>query len=167
MDDGSPADFELYLLRHAHAGNPANWQGDDAQRPLSPKGRLQAERLGQFLADRAFAPDSIISSPRLRARQTADLVADALGVAVTVDPRLAMELDLDVVGSLIEGGGGTSAMLVGHDPDLSDLTATLCGATYLPLRKCALVRIDAALPLQPASGILRWLLPPDLLLDRP
>jgi len=167
MDAGSAtSDFALYLLRHAHAGNPAEWTGDDAQRPLSNKGRRQADRLGQFLAERGFAPDAIVSSPKLRARQTAERIADAIGIGISLDERLAQPLDLDVVGSIIDGMGGTSAVLVGHDPDFSELAASLCGAAYLPLRKGALARIDLSLPLQPAAGIMRWLLPPELVLDR-
>ena len=61
----------------------------------------------------------------------------------------------------VEAAGGTSIVLVGHDPDFSDIAAELIGAPYLPLKKAALARIDAALPLQQGSGILRWLLPPD------
>ena len=159
------AELELYLLRHAHAGNPSAWDGPDAQRPLSQKGRRQAERLGSFLADRAFAPDAIISSPKLRARQTAQIVADALGLAISSDDRLASGLDIDVIAALIDRFGGTSVMLVGHDPDFSDLAAALTGAGYLPLRKGALARIDVSLPVQHGSGILRWLLPPDLLAE--
>jgi phosphohistidine phosphatase SixA len=167
MDDGSEAhDVELYLLRHGHAGNPREWTGDDALRPLSQKGRRQADRLGQFLAERAFAPDSIISSPRLRARQTADIVADAIGIAVSEDERLAGPLDTDVLAALVDSAGGDRIVLVGHDPDFSDLAATLCGASYMPLKKGALARIDVSLPIQPGTGILRWLLPPDLLIDR-
>jgi phosphohistidine phosphatase len=167
MDDGSaPADIELYLLRHAHAGNPADWSGDDAQRPLSQKGRRQSERLGQFLAQRGFAPDSIVTSPKLRALQTAQLVADALGLAVEVDGRLASSFDLDALDALIEGAGGTSVVLVGHDPDFSEMAAELTGGAYLPLKKGALARIDASLPLQSGSGILRWLLPPELLIEQ-
>ncbi|HYI23265.1 MAG TPA: histidine phosphatase family protein, partial [Candidatus Limnocylindrales bacterium] len=65
MEDGSAqTDIELYLLRHAHAGNPAEWTGDDAKRPLSKKGRRQAEMLGQFMAQRGFAPDSIVTSSK-------------------------------------------------------------------------------------------------------
>ncbi len=166
--DGGPGhhDIELYLLRHAHAGNPADWTADDALRPLSQKGRRQAERLGQFLADRAFAPDAIVSSPRLRARQTAELVADALGMGVSIDERLAGPLDLDVLAALLDSSGGDSAVLVGHDPDFSEVIAALCGASYLPLRKGAMARIDVSLPIQHGTGILRWLLPPDLLADR-
>ena len=157
--------MELYLLRHAHAGNPAEWTGDDALRPLSQKGRRQAAKMGQFLAEHGFAPDAIVSSPKARARQTADIVADALGIAVAEDDRLAGPLDPDVVAAIVEGAGGDRVMLVGHDPDFSDLCATLCGASYVPLRKGAVARIDVAFPLQHSAGILRWLIPPDLLLE--
>jgi phosphohistidine phosphatase len=160
------AELEIYLLRHAHAGDATAWDGPDSERPLSNKGRRQAERLGQFLADRAFAPDAILSSPKLRARQTAQLVGDALGIGVTTDDRLAGALDVEVLEALIDGAGGTSVVLVGHDPDFTDLAMTLTGASYLPLKKATLARIDTSLPVQPGTGILRWLLPPDLVADR-
>ena len=155
------AELELYLLRHAHAGDPHAWDGPDSERPLSPKGRRQAQRLGAFLAERSFAPDAIVTSPKLRAKQTAEIVADALGIAVSVDDRLAGELDEEVVAALAEAVGGTSVMLVGHDPDFSDLAASLSGCEYLPLKKGTLARIDMTLPVQAGGGILRWLLPPD------
>jgi phosphohistidine phosphatase len=160
------AELELYLLRHAHAGNASEWDGPDSERPLSAKGRRQAEQLGQFLADRAFAPDAVLTSPKLRARQTAQLVADALGIGVISDDRLAGTLDIDVVSALLDSVGGTSVMLVGHDPDFTDLAMVITGAAYLPLRKGCLARIDTSLPIQPGGGILRWLLPPDLVADR-
>jgi phosphohistidine phosphatase len=163
--DGT-AEMEIYLLRHAHAGDSAAWRGPDSERPLSPKGRRQAQNLGQFLADRAFAADAIVTSPKLRALQTAQLVADALGVGVSIDDRLGGALDLDVLAALVDGTGGTSVMLVGHDPDFTDLAMALTGAAYLPMKKGALARIDTALPIQPGTGILRWLLPPELVADR-
>jgi phosphohistidine phosphatase SixA len=52
---------------------------------------------------------------------------------------------------------------VGHDPDFSELAAALTGAPELPVRKGALVRIDIARPIEAGAGLLRWLLPPDLL----
>lgn len=159
------AEFELYLLRHAHAGDSAKWTGSDSERPLSPKGKRQAERLGTFLAERGFAPDSIVTSPKLRARQTAELVADAIGIAVAVDDRLGGPLEVDDVNDIVKRAGGTSIVLVGHDPDFSDLCALLTGTEYLPMKKGALARIDMALPLAPNGGVLRWLLPPELVSD--
>jgi phosphohistidine phosphatase SixA len=159
-------DVELYLLRHADAGDPDKWSGEDGLRPLSDKGRRQAEALGAFLAARDFAVDVVLSSPKLRAMETAELVATALGMSVTPEPRLARQLDLDRLGDILDGINGRRAMICGHDPDFSELAAALSGASYLPLKKGALARLDVSLPLQPAGGILRWLLPPSLLTTR-
>ena len=162
-DDGT--DFALYLLRHAHAGSGATWTGDDAERPLSARGKEQAQKLGKLLASRGVVPDTIVSSPKVRARQTANIVADALGVGVANDDRLAEMFDLDALAGIMAGVGGTSLMVVGHDPDFSDMLATLVGAAELPMRKGAIARVDVALPLGPGCGILRWLFPPELLPD--
>jgi phosphohistidine phosphatase SixA len=159
------ADFALYLLRHAHAGNSAAWTGDDAERPLSDRGKDQARRLGSLLAARGVVPDAIVSSPKVRARQSANLVADALGLGVANDDRLAEMFDLDALAAIMAGAGGTSLLLVGHDPDFSDMLATLVGAAELPMRKGAIARVDVALPLGPGCGVLRYLVPPELLPD--
>jgi len=155
-------DIALYFLRHAHAGDPAAWAGDDDERPLSDKGRQQAERLGEFLARRGFRPDAVVTSTKLRAAQTAELFAAPLAVAVTADRRLAGPLDIDTLAEVVEGAAGRRVVVVGHDPDFSELAATLSGAAYLPLKKGAICRLDLSIPLQAAGGILRWLLPPDL-----
>ncbi len=160
------AELELYLLRHAHAGDAAKWDGPDFERPLSPKGRRQVARLGAFLAERGFAPDAIVTSPKLRARQTAELFADAIGIAVSIDERLGGPIDANDVGQIVEHVGGNSVVLVGHDPDFSELAGSLSGSEYLPMRKGSFVRIDMALPVQPGGGVLRWLLPPELVNDR-
>ena len=165
LPDGT-AELELYLLRHAHAGDSTKWDGPDSERPLSQKGRRQAERLGAFLAERGFAPDAIVTSPKLRARQTAELVADAIGIAVSVDERLGDAIDADVIGDIADRVGGTSVVLVGHDPDFSDLAAALSGTEYLPMKKGTLARIDMSLPVQAGGGVLRWLLPPELIAER-
>jgi phosphohistidine phosphatase SixA len=155
---------ELFLLRHAHAGDPARWQGDDALRPLSAKGRLQADTLARHLTALGLALDLVVSSPRVRARETAEPIARALGLDVVVDPRVAMGLDMGSLEELLaDRGNPARPLVVGHDPDVSDLVADLVGVTSLPMRKGALVRVDAPRPLRPASGILRWLLPPDAL----
>jgi phosphohistidine phosphatase len=153
----------LYLLRHAHAGDPQKWHGPDTARPLSEKGRLQAERLGLFLAENGFVPDVIASSPRVRAVETARLVATALEQPVVVRDELGEPLDLEALDALLVAIGSPSRpVLVGHDPDFSMLAAELTGAPDLLLRKGSLARIDIDLPLQAGRGVLRWLVPPDL-----
>ena len=154
-------DVELYLLRHADAVDPGEWTDADTTRPLTATGERQAEALADFLATRRFLPAAIVSSPKVRAAATAELVARALGLNVMLDDRLGERLDLRRLEAILDSVPGRRVLLVGHDPDLSDLAATLSGASYLPLSKGALVRIDVSLPVQPAGGILRWLLPPE------
>ena len=154
----------LHLIRHAHAGDPEAWDGPDAARPLSEKGRSQAERLGRYLADIGFRTDAIVTSPKLRALQTAEIVAAHLGVDVVEDQRLAGALDLDTVAAVLKDRDDAERpVLVGHDPDFSELVATLCDASNAPMRKGALARIEIEGPLEPGAGSLRWLIPPDAL----
>jgi phosphohistidine phosphatase SixA len=140
------------------------WAGPDDIRPLSEKGRLQAERLGLFLARAGFRPDAILSSPKTRAMETAGLFAAPFGVRVDVVAELGGPLDLATVEELLHSAGGPARpVLVGHDPDFSMLAAELVGVAELPLRKGAFIRVDVAGPPEPGRGILRWLLPPDLM----
>jgi phosphohistidine phosphatase len=157
-------ELQLHLLRHAHAGDPMKWTGPDSARPLSDKGQRQAVRMGLFLADAGFLPDLIMSSPLVRALETARLVATPLGLPIVVSNALAEPLDLDSLERLLAGAGNPRRpLLVGHDPDFSMLAAELAGVAELPLRKGTLLRIDTRRPLQAGNGLLRWLLPPDLL----
>ena len=161
------AEIQLYLLRHAHAGDPMKWHGPDDMRPLSEKGRTQAERLGFFLAEAGFEPDAILSSPKTRALDTARLVAAPLEIPIRVVDALAGPLDLELVERLLEASGDpVRPLLVGHDPDFSFLAAELLGFGELPMRKGTLARIDIARPLRAGTGQLRWFVPPDLLATR-
>ncbi len=158
------ASIQLHLLRHAHAGDPIKASGPDDARPLSEKGRGQAERLGLFLAESGFEPDAILSSPKIRALDTARLVATPLGLPTLVVDALAGPLDLGMVEELLAiAGNPVRPLLVGHDPDFSVLAAELVGMADLPIRKGTLVRIDVERPIRPGAGVLRWLIPPDLL----
>jgi phosphohistidine phosphatase len=155
--------IELGILRHADAGDPYAWTGDDAARPLSKKGRRQAERLGAFLAGLGYGPDVLIASPKLRARETAEIVAAAVASRLTIDARLAGGFDLhDLAETLSEAGDPGRPFIVGHDPDFSILLGELCGARDIPLRKGALARVDLEV-VAAGAGRLRWLIPPDAL----
>jgi phosphohistidine phosphatase len=164
VDERQPTGQQLWLLRHADAGDPAQWAGSDDERPLSAKGERQAERLGQFLAAIRLRPDAIVSSPKLRARRTAEIVGSTLGIVVSIDERLGGGVDLrSADGVIATAGDPPRPMLVGHDPDFSELLGTLVGAAQIPMRKGALARLDVVRPLRAGGGTLRWLVPPDLL----
>ncbi|HET7727880.1 MAG TPA: phosphoglycerate mutase family protein [Candidatus Limnocylindrales bacterium] len=156
----------LALLRHAHAGDPGRWTGPDATRPLSDKGRRQAERLGRHLRAVGDGSDVLIASPKVRALQTAEIVGGLLEIPVVTDDRLGGPLDLDAVEAiLVDAGNPARPILVGHDPDFSDLLGALLGVGAVAMRKGAFARVEIGRPIAYGRGELRALLPPDLLAD--
>ena len=166
MDADRAGRVELFFLRHADAGDPLAWVGPDEDRPLSSKGERQTERIARLLGSVATRPDAVLSSPKLRAFQTARIVAAEIGVEVVISDRLASDLDVGSLDALIEEAGHPARpLLVGHDPDFSATVSALVGADIL-VRKGALVRVDADLPLVTGGGELHWLIPPDALKPR-
>jgi phosphohistidine phosphatase len=134
---------------------------------LSPKGEGQAERLGAFLAGVGFRPAAIVSSPKLRARQTAEIVARHLGLEVRLDDRLAGGFDPATVDAILADLGNPSRpVLVGHDPDFSEILGFLAGTNRVTMKKGAFARIDVKGAVASGEGTLRWLVSPDLLEDR-
>jgi phosphohistidine phosphatase len=162
-EDAGDGSIELYFLRHADAGDPLTWVGDDFERPLSKKGRRQAKRLGRLLAGLGTQVDVVLSSPLVRATETARLVARAIGTSWVADDRLGSGFGDDALRPLVAGlaPADSSVILVGHDPDFSRTVSWLVGAS-IEMRKGALARVS--LPdrnVGAGRGSLRWLLPPD------
>jgi phosphohistidine phosphatase len=110
----------LWLLRHAEAADGF----PDDERPLTDLGVRQAEAAGRALARLGTKIDVCLSSPKLRAVQTAQLVCEPIGVPVTTAPALAGE-PFDVH-ELVAGLG--DVLLVGHDPSFSLTVHDLTGA---------------------------------------
>jgi phosphohistidine phosphatase len=124
----------LVIVRHAEAvaGQP------DELRPLTAEGRAQARALGERLRADGVAADAVVSSPLLRARET----ARALGLGdPAVDDRLAPGATPDDVRSVAERYGGT-VVLVGHQPDCGRAVAVLGDGTEPPFPPCGHVTLD-------------------------
>jgi phosphohistidine phosphatase len=109
----------LWLLRHAEAADGF----PDDERPLTERGIQQAESAGRALERLGAHIDACLSSPKLRALQTAELACAPLGVEVTIDRRLSGE-PFDAL-DLTAGLG--NVLLVGHDPSFSLTLHTLTG----------------------------------------
>lgn len=112
--------MRLFLVRHAEA---APGEPDDL-RPLTPEGREAARALGERLAEQR--PDAILSSPLLRARATASLIARACGHDAEADDRLAPGATADDLRDAAAGRGET-VVAVGHQPDCSEIVLELTG----------------------------------------
>ena len=154
----------VHLVRHAHAGDAERWEGPDELRPLTAKGRRQAERLGASWSAPASGPTASSAAPRSgrsrprrssggpghrRSTWTSDCRAAAPWPAWT---------------RVLGDAGARAPMVVGHDPDFSLLLSELIGSTRQEMRKGAFATIDVRRPLRPGAGMLRWLMPPELLL---
>ena len=135
----------VYLLRHGPAGLRSAWSGDDADRPLTTDGAREMERIAAALAAQGLAPDLMLTSPLARARQTASILATALGqpdLTIVNSSLLAPSFCLaDLQAILSDHHDATSVVLVGHEPALSGVTLALCGARIV-LQKGALVEVD-------------------------
>jgi phosphohistidine phosphatase len=114
--------MQLYLVRHADAtpGDP------DELRPLSDEGREQARELGERLHADGVAPDVVLTSPLLRARETGEALARATGSTYETDARLAPGATAETLREAISGRG-EHVVVVGHQPDCGRIAATLSG----------------------------------------
>ena len=112
--------MRVIVVRHANA---APGEPDDL-RPLTEQGREAARMLGELLAERR--PDAVVSSPLLRARETAQAIAGAAGLQATIDERLAPGADADDLRAAVAGRGET-VITVGHQPDCSEIVLVLTG----------------------------------------
>lgn len=124
----------IYLLRH---GDAEDGNGDDAARRLTPKGERQAEAAGRALTALDAEIDACLTSPKVRAAETARLACEALGV----EPETAERLRGGRFDSLALAAGRGDVLLVGHEPDFSSEVARLTGAN-LKLRKGGLAIVD-------------------------
>lgn len=114
----------IWLLRHGDAHDPAPGQ-DDAARELTAKGEAQARAAGAALARLGVTVDACLASPRVRARETARLACEQLGVAVEIEPALqGGRFEPEALAA----GRGSNVLLVGHEPDFSRAVRELTGA---------------------------------------
>ncbi len=152
--------MKLYLVRHAHAVSST----EDPARPLSHKGRVVAQAMGQWLHGRV-TPDlvEIWHSPLVRARETAELVAEGLRLKAPLR-EIAGLLPEDSTEAMAAAltRHGDSVMIVGHEPHLSTLAAELLGVSGggIDVKKGAVLCLDRVLRGAPWS--LLWHVNPAL-----
>ncbi len=153
--------MRLCLLRHAEA-HPAVPGQPDAERSLTEVGQQVARQMGEALRRIRLAPGAIYTSPYRRAVQTAQAVAEALGVPVVEDRLLALGCGPAELEMLIQAyAPGETVLVVGHQPDFGELVRWLTGAAVrLPAGGLAVVETPA---LRERAGTLHGLYDPDWL----
>jgi len=157
--------MEIYFLRHGDAGTAEGWKGSDAERPLSKEGAARMEKEAAAIAHLRPALDAILTSPLLRARQTAEIVARKLrlGQKLVLDERLAPGFGSAELKEILEERRTSKGlMVVGHEPDFSRVISACIGGGAVECKKGSLIRVDMD-DVSSLAGLLVWLLPPRVL----
>ncbi len=163
--------MNLYLLRHGIAADlGTDGSKRDSERSLTSEGREKLHRITAAMQAMELEFDLILSSPFLRARQTAEIVADALKAR----KRLSLEDELACGGDLLELAQRLASirpapdnlLLVGHEPNLSELVSLLCAGDLrlaLEFKKGGLCRLEVGQLRPGRCATLAWLLTPKLM----
>jgi phosphohistidine phosphatase len=155
----------VYFVRHGAAADAQTWDGSDYDRPLTEKGRDKMERVGERLEDLGIEIDAIVTSPLLRAKQTAEVLADAIDAEETVveDERLDGGFDAERFADILRDHAGAKAiMLVGHEPSMSTVIGKLLGGARIDFKKGSIACVDCGDAPAP-RGILMWMAAPKII----
>lgn len=158
--------MKIYFLRHGLADRSA-WSGPDFERPLTPAGVERMTSQAEFISQLDLGVDHIITSPLQRALQTAEIVAEELGLLdrLEVDDRLSPGFGrADLAEIIEEHPDADSIMLVGHEPDFSQTIENLIGGGSVICKKGSLARVDLT-GAGFLSGELVWLIPPKAMIS--
>jgi phosphohistidine phosphatase len=158
--------MRIHLLRHGTAED-APPSGSDAERKLTEAGRDEIRRAVECARKASFAPSLILSSPYVRAVQTAEIAAGVLGYQGTIvrtDALMPSGSPARVWDEIRGGQDETEILLAGHEPLMSQLAAYFLDSPALQvhMRTATLVRIDMERFAGNPHGILKWMLPPDV-----
>jgi phosphohistidine phosphatase len=163
--------MKLILLRHAEAENRDPYRfPDDAARPLTKVGAKVQKRTAGALERIGVSPDRIVTSPLVRARQTADITAAELGLVDRLEESAALGADYsvaNVLDMLRRFAPEETILCVGHEPDLSELAGALLGpgeGPHIAFKKSAVLGIGFEGEPGPGEGTLLFFYrPKDLL----
>jgi phosphohistidine phosphatase len=155
-----PGPYELYLVRHAVAEERGDEWPDDAKRPLSDDGASRMRKAARGLDRLGVTLDVVVTSPLVRARQTAELVAGAMNpkppivAAESLAPGGTYQ---EIIADLEKQARRTRIAIVGHEPGIGEFASRLIGSRHsIEFKKGAICRIDVdALP-PSGPGDLRW-----------
>jgi phosphohistidine phosphatase len=136
--------MNLFLLRHANADWP-DWNEPDAERPLTKRGKKESRQMAKFLERTKTSIDLVVTSPLPRAAQTAKIVARKLKMELREDQKLAPGFNATKLRALLKSYADRDLMIVGHEPDFSEVVRALTGGA-IKLKKAgiAVVQLESA-----------------------
>jgi len=162
--------MNIYLLRHAIAVEPAlPDHGNDRERPLTARGKARMRRIARAMKALGLSFDVILSSSYVRARETAEIVADTLGMegrlkcVESLTPRGSRQAVISEIRA--EHGDANALLLIGHEPFLSNLISTLVSgdstnSMEINLKRGGLCNLSVETLTYSRCARLEWLLAP-------
>ncbi len=159
--------MEILLFRHGIA-EPRGGEKPDADRMLTPRGIERTVTAAKGLARVADCPQAILTSPKVRALQTANILAEVFNKTHEICELLA-ESEASEILRFLKTRQEDMILLVGHEPAMSELALLLCADTnapgFLELKKAGCILVEAPIRRneQPGQGSLCWLIPPRVL----
>ena len=161
--------MKLYLVRHAIAENAGTAAyEDDSLRPLTDKGREKMKKIASALKDIRVSPDLIVSSPYVRASQTASILAKELKYKEEItysNSLVPMGEPNDMIGEINEKYSVDELMLVGHEPNLSTLMSVLLAGNpdiSINLKKGGVCCLSVDNLHYDRKAVLEWLITPKI-----
>lgn len=161
------ATLELYLIRHGIAAERGDDYPDDSKRPLTGAGIKRMHRQARALNALGVTFDHVITSPLVRARQTAEILVETLDPKPTLSTSDALAPAGTPAAVFTELGRHmrkARIAVVGHEPNIGELAGRLIGARApLEFKKGSICRIDFEVFPPKGTGQLRWFVPPRML----
>jgi phosphohistidine phosphatase len=159
--------LELYLIRHGIAAERGEQYPDDSKRPLTSQGISRLKQEAKGLDELDVSIGVFLTSPLVRAKQTADVLAEGMKghpPVITTDSLAPAGATAAVMQEISKHLRKGSIALVGHEPNMGELAARLIGGRApIEFKKGAVCRIDFDVPPPKGIGMLRWFLTPKML----
>ncbi len=159
--------YEIYLIRHGIAEDRGEKWPDDSKRPLTDEGMARMRKSVRGLSRLGVSLDVVLTSPLVRARQTAEIVVAGISPRpslITSDALAPGGSFPALVADLEKHVKKTRIGLVGHEPHIGEFASRLIGSRHaIEFKKGAVCRIDLASLPPSGPGDLRWLLTPRIM----
>ncbi len=152
--------MEICFFRHGEA-EPAGATATDAERQLTETGRLVTRLVAEMLRHAGLSFTRLYSSPLIRARQTADLLAAAFGLSAEVTALLRAGCGLGDVQQLLADQRQGRFLLVGHEPDCGQIASQLIGGGRIRMATSGIACVQAD-RIEPGAARLMWLVTPEV-----
>jgi phosphohistidine phosphatase SixA len=152
-------ELELWLMRHGEAAG-SDSAGSDASRPLTERGQRQVQQFARWVAERSAPPDLIWYSPLVRARQTAELVAEEFQLTAEEQSVLSPGMDAETLLRKLAGHSVSRVICVGHQPDIGQALGEIIRGGRMSVSPGTCASVVFAGPIVSGAGTLRWLADP-------